>query len=70
MSEACHIFCSRFTAKNVTQPAGGLLILLSVLALVILLNYFTVRVLSAVPKYMNFDLILRELKVDYEISDD
>jgi len=34
MSEAWRIFCSSFPAKNVTAPAGGLLILLSVLWLV------------------------------------
>jgi hypothetical protein len=58
-----------------TPPCGAklvtnLLILLSVLALVILFNYLTIRVLSTVPHGMNNYLILCELIVEYEISND
>jgi len=53
-------------AKSVTNN----LPILSVLALVILFNYLTVRVLPAVPDGMNDYLILCELIVYYEISND
>ena len=52
-------------AKSVTNN----LPILSVLALVLLFNYLTVRVLSAVPDCMYYDFVLSNLIVDYVIFD-
>ena len=56
----------------ISQPQAGnlLIIALAVLAIDILFNYLTVRALPAVPNGMNNNLMLCELIVDYEISND
>jgi hypothetical protein len=54
---------------NLSRAAGNNLPILSVLALVILFNDLTVRVLSAVPDGVDDDLIISNLIVDYIIYD-
>lgn len=52
--------CLEASSKKVTN----LLILLSVLALVILFNYFTGRVLSRVPNRVNDNFVVSYLVID------